>query len=69
MTDLKLPSGKIIDQGLGIDLFPVDGIPDDIELKEADDIFTEKNNVFIDYVQKYDAFKFITPKLGANVVK
>lgn len=66
---MKLPSGKIIDQGLGIDLFPIDGIPDGLDLKEAEEIFEKENNIFINTVQKYDTFKFLTPKTVKEYIK
>lgn len=61
-TKMRLPSGKIIDQGLGIDLFPMDGIPDDLSLEEAEIIFRKENDIFIKTLQKYDNYKFLVPK-------
>ena len=68
-TKMMLPSGKIIDQGLGIDLFPVDGIPDDLSLEEAERIFRKENDIFIKSIQKYDNFKFLVPKTIKEHIK
>ncbi len=68
-TIMQLPSGKIINQGLGIDLFPVDGIPDEYDLYDAKSLFEKENDVFINIVQKFDAFKFLTPKTAKEYAK
>lgn len=68
-TNMILPNGKVDEQGLGIDLFPIDGIPNDMTDETAKTIFETKNNVFNSFVQKYDAFKFIDPKIPKDYLK
>lgn len=68
-TKMLLSSGKIIDLGLGIDLFPIDGIPDDYDISEAEKIFINKNKVFLDFVQRIDAYKYITPSSLKDYIK
>lgn len=61
-TLMKLPSGKKIYQGVGIDLFPMDGIPNGLSIDKAESIFIKKNDIFLYDVDKYATFKFLTPK-------
>lgn len=68
-TKTLLPSGKVLDHGLGIDLFPLDGIPDELDLTTAEEIFKKENDVFINYVQKYDAYKFLNITSLKNRIK
>ena len=68
-TKMLLPSGKIYDQGIGIDLFPVDGIPNTMDLDTAKKIFEKENNVFIELIANKDLYKFSKPDSKKNRAK
>lgn len=51
---------KIVDhQGIGIDLFPLDGIPDD--LSSAEKAFKKQNNKWLKVTNRLERFRFTKP--------
>lgn len=68
-TAMQLPSGRIINHGLGIDLFPIDGIPNEYDLNDAENVFKKENDVFVNTVQKIDTFKFLAPRSAKEYAK
>ena len=62
-----LASGELDEQGIGIDLFPLDGVPDD--LNKAEKIFHKENNKFIRIVQRADHYRLIKPHSVVDAAK
>jgi len=68
-TKMLLPSGKIINQGIGIDLFPLDGIPNDMSYETANDIFSKHNNTYIKMIQNIGFCKYFQPITAKEYIK
>ncbi len=61
------PDGTILDEGIGIDLFPLDGISSDIY--EAEQLFRKENEKFRHIVQRYDRLRYTQPKDPISFLK
>ena len=60
MNTARMIRGEKLDyQGIGIDLFPLDGIPDDLESAEA--VFLKQNNRWLKVTNRLERFRAIKP--------
>lgn len=66
-TNRILPDGTILDEGIGIDLFPLDGISGDI--CEAEQLFRKENEKFRHIVQRYDRLRYTQAKDPVSFLK
>jgi lipopolysaccharide cholinephosphotransferase len=62
-----LPDNNVLDEGIGIDLFVLDGLPDDII--EAERKFKNGNDKFRYIVQRYDRYRYIKPHNPVDYIK
>ena len=54
-------------QGIGIDLFPLDGIPEDLEVAERE--FLKQNKKWLKVTNRLERFRGIKPNTGMNYLK
>ena len=68
MKTARIIWGEKLDyQGIGIDLFPLDGIPHD--LKSAEAIFLKQNNKWLKITNRLERFRAIKPNTALNYLK
>ena len=61
------PNGMIVNQGIGIDLFPLDALPDDLEAAKR--TFKEKNDKFVHIVHRFEMFRYMKPSSIKDYLK
>ena len=61
------PDGSIDPEGIGIDLFPLDGIPDDIA--SAKKLFERQNNKFIKVINRMYTYSMTPASSAMNTLK
>ena len=66
-TARLMPDGTVSDDGIGIDLFPLDGLPEDLE--KAREIFKKQNDKYKDIINRCDIYRFLKPKSAADFFK
>lgn len=68
MNTIRIPpNGKIEKDGLGIDLYPLDALPED--LAAAEKIFRENNDKFLHTVYRVNRFRYCKPQSVKNLLK
>ena len=66
-TQRVLSDGTALAEGIGVDLFPLDGIQGDLET--AREQFRKKNDKFRRIIQRYDRFRYMRGGGAGNLLK
>lgn len=66
-TARVLQNGKVVEEGIGIDLFPLDAVPADLDYAER--TFKNQNDKFMKIVQRYDRLRYIKPSTLKDLAK
>ena len=59
--------GALESRGIGIDLFPLDGVP--VDLKSAEIIFKRNNRIFLKVINRFSTYMQMSPDSAVNRAK